>query len=265
MLSEEISMFTRAAALTALLALSGFGLASSAQAQTFGVETTAETLGYPGCYRDSTYLPSATFGSSIADPAGATINSTNNGSMFVDVGASAEARQAELHAQAVGHTNNLSARPGFYSAPAYGYGYAYAFDRLTVKSASLPKGTPVTIVFGNQVDLNAWTYTGVYDGYIDMSLQIGAGTAHSRWSASYLYGVTASEAPQITVQTTVGSTLGVAGKLRAQARVFYWDNSVGFGGDIHADATARIVIRDIPAGVTLQSDSGIVYPVVPAN
>ena len=258
-------MFTRAVALTTLLALSGFGLASSTHAQTFGVETTAETLGYVGCYRNATYLPSATYGSSVADPAGATITTTSNGSMSVDVGASGEARQAELHAQAVAHSQQINAKPGFYSAPAYGHGYAYAFDRLTVKSDSLPKGTPVTIVFGNQVDLNTWTYTGVYDGYIDMSLQIGVGTAHSRWSASYLYGVTASAAPQITVQTTVGSVLGVAGKLRAQARVFYWDYAVGFGGDIQADATARIVILDLPAGVTLQSDSGIVYPVVPAN
>jgi hypothetical protein len=258
-------MFFRAVALTTLLALSGFGLASSAHAQTFGVETTAETLGYPGCYRQSTYLPSATFGSSMADPAPGVITSSTNGSMSADVGAMGEARQAEIHVQAVAHTQQINAKPGFYAAAPYGYGYGYAFDRLTVKSDTLAKGTPVTIVFGNQVDLNTWTYTGLYDGYIDMTLQIGAGTAHSRWSASYLYGVTASEAPQIRIQTTVGSTLGVSGKLRAQAKAFYWDNTVGFGGDIQADATARIVVLDIPAGVTLQSDSGIAYPVVPAN
>jgi cytoskeletal protein CcmA (bactofilin family) len=90
------------------------------------------------------------------------------------------------------------------------------------------------------------------------------GTAHSRWSASYLYGVTASQAPQITVQTTVGSQFSIDGKLRAQARTFYVDGRT-FGGDIHADATARIVVLDIPAGVTLESFSGMVYPVVPAN
>lgn len=258
-------MFTRATALTALLALSGLGLAASAQAQTFGVETDAETLGYPGCYYDTTYLPSATFVSSVSDPAGATVGNSTYGTMFADVGASGEARQAELHAQASAHSQQINAKPGFSGTAPYGYGYAYAFDRLTVKSNSLPKGTPVTIVFGNQVDLNAWTYTGLYDGYIDMSLQIGTATAHSRWSASYLYGVTASAAPQITVQSTVGSQFSVTGKLRAQAKVFYWDGTVGFGGDIHADATARLVIRDIPAGVTLQSDSGIAYPVVPAN
>jgi hypothetical protein len=260
-------MSIRTAALTALVTLSGLGLAAStasAQAVYFGVETDAETLGYTGCYNSSTYLPSATFVSSVADPAGATITSPYYGSMLADVGASAEARQPELHARAAGHTENVSATPGFYSAPAYGYGYAHSFDRLTVKSDTLAKGTQVTIVFGNQVDLNTWTYKGLYDGYIDMYLQIGTGTAHSRWSASYLYGVTTSEAPQITVKTTVGSQFSVDGKLRAQARVFYMDGRAA-GGDIQADATARIVVRDIPAGVTLQSESGTVYPVVPAN
>ena len=46
--------------------------------------------------------------------------------------------------------------------------------------------------------------------------------------------------------------------------MFYVDGRT-FGGDIQADATARVVVRDIPAGVTLQSESGTVYPVVPAN
>lgn len=252
-------MFTRTATLAALLALTGFGLAASAQAQYFGVETEAQTLGYPGCFTDTTYLPSSTFVSSVSDPAPATLTSPYYGSMLDDLGAAAEAQQPVLHAQAVAHSESINARPG--SAP-YGFGYAHSFDRVTVKSGSLPKGTPVTLVFGNQVDLNTWTYSGLYDGYIDMTLQIGAGTAHSRWSASYLYGVTASEAPRITIQTTVGSQFSLDGKLRAQAKVFYVDGKT-FGGDIQADATARIVVLDIPAGVTLESMSGAVYPVVP--
>ncbi|MFL6237323.1 MAG: hypothetical protein ACJ76N_29630 [Thermoanaerobaculia bacterium] len=256
-------MFIRTAALTTLLALTGLG-AASAQAVYFGVETDAETLGYPGCYNSTSYLPNATFVSSVADPAAATLTSPYYGSMIADVGAAAEAQQPVLHAKADAHSESINATPGFYGSAPYGYGYAHSFDRVTVRSGSLPKGTPVTIVFGNQVDLNTWTYTGLYDGYIDMYLQIGAGTAHSRWTASYLYGVTTSEAPRITVQTTVGSQFSIDGKLRAQAKVFYVDGR-RFGGDIHADATARIVVLDIPAGVTLESVSGTVYPVVPAN
>src|SRR6476469_3093281 len=216
-------MFSRTVTLTALLTLSGLGVAASAQAQYFGVETEAQTLGYPGCFTDTTYLPSATFVSSVSDPAPATLTSPYYGSMLDDLGASAEAQQPVLHAQAVAHAGPINATPGFSGSAPYGYGYAHSFARVTVTSNSLPKGTPVTIVFGNPVDLNTWTYKGLYDGYIDMYLQIGAGTAHSRWSASYLYGVTASEAPRITVQTTVGSQFSIDAKLRAQAKVFYWD------------------------------------------
>ncbi len=255
-------MFTRTATLTALLALTGFGLAAAAQAQYFGVETEAQTLGYPGCFTDTTYLPSSTFVSSVSDPAPATLSSPYYGSMTDDLGAAAEAQQLVLHAQAVAHAASINATPGFSGTAPYGFGYAHSFDHVTVKSGSLPKGTPVTIVFGNQVDLNTWTHTGLYDGYIDMTLQIGSGTAHSRWTASYLYGVTAADATRITVQTTVGSQLGIDGKLYAQAKVFYVDGKT-YGGDITADATARIVVLDIPAGVTLESASGTVYPLVP--
>jgi hypothetical protein len=254
-------MFIRTAALTTLLALTGFGFTASAQAQYFGVETEAQTLGYPGCFTDTTYLPSSTYVSSVSDPAPATLSSPYYGSMLDDLGASAEAQQPVLHAQAVAHAESINATQGFSGSAPYGFGYAHSFDRVTVKSGSLPKGTPVTIVFGNQVEINAWTYKGLYAGYIDMYLQIGSGTAHSSWTASYLYGVTTSEAPRITVQTTVGSQFSIDGKLRTQAKVFYVDGRT-FGGDIQADATARIVVLDIPAGVTLESVSGATYPVV---
>ena len=86
-------MFSRAVALTTLLALPALSLSPSAQAQTFGVQTDTQTLGYPGCYNDTTYIPYGTFVSSVADPASAVINTTYNGSMSADVGAWAEARQ----------------------------------------------------------------------------------------------------------------------------------------------------------------------------
>ena len=255
-------MSIRTTALTAILAFSGF--AASAQAQYFGVEVSAQTMGYTGGFTDSSYLPNATFDDAVSDPAGVTLTSPYYGSVFADVGAASEARPGELHAQAVAHVNSIDARNGFSGSAPYGFGYAHSFDRLTVKSDTLAKGTPVTIVFGNDVDVATWTQTGAYDGYIDMTLQIGAASARSRWTASYLYGATAADTPQVRVQTTVGSQLSVDGKLRVQAKVFY-DRTTGFNGDIQADATARVVVREITDGVTLQSASGIDYPVVPVN
>jgi len=257
-------MLIRTTALTAILALAGLGFAGSARAQYFGVEVSAQTMGYTGGFTDSAYLPNATYVDAVSDPAGVTLASPYYGSVFADVGAASEARPGELHAQAAAHVNSIDARNGFSGSAPYGYGYAHSFDRLTVKSDTLAKGTPVTIVFGNDVDVATWTRTGAYDGYIDMTLQIGAASARSRWTASYLYGTTAADTPQVRVQTTVGSQLSVDGKLRVQAKVFY-DRATGFNGDIQADATARVVVREITDGVTLQSESGIAYPVVPVN
>jgi len=259
-------MLIRTTALTAILTLAGLGFAGSAEGQYFGVDATAQTLGYTGCFTDNSgALTNATFAGALSDPAGVTLSSPYYGSMFADVGAASEARPAELHAQATAHAHSINATPGFSGSAPYGQGYAHFYDRLTVKSDVLPKGTPVTIVFGNDVEIATWTYTGLYDGYIDMTLQIGAGSARSRWTASYLYGVTAADTPQVRIQTTVGSQLSVDGKLRVQTKTFYYDRPVGFGGDIKADATARVVVREIPDGVTLQSASGIDYPVAPAN
>jgi hypothetical protein len=258
-------MLTRTTALAAALTIATFGFASvpaQAQPQYFGVQSTSQTLGYVGTYtNDSQWQPGSVFASSLSDPAGATLSGTN-GSGYADVGAGSEAQIAELHAWASGHAHVISKQ--FSSAAPYGFAYSYFYDRVTVKSNVLPVGTPVTIVFGNDVTINRWDRVNLYDGYIDMTLQIGLGTARSRWSSSYLYGDTTAVAPQVQIKTTVGSTLSVDAKLRVMAKVFYYDPAVASSADNYADATARLVIREIPEGVTLQAASGTVYPIVPA-
>jgi hypothetical protein len=258
-------MLTRTTALAAALAIATFGFATApaqAQSQYFGVQSTSQTLGYVGTYTDdSKWQPGSVFASSLSDPAGATLSGPNS-SGYADVGAGSQAQTAELRAWASGHAHSITNY--FSSAAPYGFAYAYFYDRVTVKSSVLPVGAPVTIVFGNDVTINRWDRVNLYDGYIDMTLQIGIGTARSRWTSSYLYGDTTSVVPQIQIKTTVGSTLSVDAKLRVQAKVFYYDKSAT-SGDNYADATARLVIREIPDGVTLQAASGTVYPVVPAN
>jgi len=265
---EESPMSTRKAALIAALTVScfGFAAASPARAQYFGVDTSAQTLGYIGTYSDNSgWLVNHTSASSLSDPAGATLSATGYGTAFADVGAGSHAEQGLLHAWASGHTNRVSGGNSFPGAAPYGYGYAHFTDRLTVTSSTLSAGTKVMIVFGNVVDRTTWTYSGLYDGYIDMRVQIGVATAMSRWTANYLYGDTAVDAPLLTVNTTVGSTFSVDGKLGVQAKAMYYDPSHLVASDINAEATASLVVRQIPDGVTLVSASGIVYPVVPVN
>ena len=259
-------MLTRNTVLAAALTLTTFGFATTpAAAQTyyyFGVHSTSQTLGYTGTFTDDSQLQQGgLFADTLSDPQGATMSAPGYATLYADVAAGSEAQQAELHAQASGHAHVVSGTNVNGAAP-YGFAYSHFYDRLTVKSDVLPKGTPVTIIFGNDVQIHRWDREGTYDGYIEMTLQIGAGTARSRWSSHYLYGDTTAVAPQIVINTTVGSRLSVDAKLRVMAKAFY---KLGTSGDIHADATARLVIREIPEGVTLQADSGTIYPVVSVN
>lgn len=260
-------MFTRKAALIAALSVACFGFvaAAPAHAQYFGVEASAQTLGYPGTFTDNSgWLSNGTFASAISDPAGVTLSAPAYGTAFADVGAGSAAEPALLHAWASAHTNAVTGN-SFSSAAPYGFGYAHFGDRLTVKSSTLTPGTRVTIVFGNVVDRTTWKYKGLYDGYIEMALQIGAAATTSRWTANYLYGDTAVDSQLLTVSTTIGSQLSVDGKLRVMTKAMYYDPAHQLTTDINADATASLVVRQIPTGVTLVSSSGVEYPVVPAN
>lgn len=259
-------MFTRKTVLAAALTAASIAFATApAQAQTYyyGVQSTSQTLGYVGTFpHDSGWLPGGTLAETLSDPVGATMSAVGYATLYADVAASSKAQTAELRATATSHANVVSGSNIQPAAAPYGYGYAYFYDRLTVKSDTLPKGTPVTIVFGNVVEVNKFDRTGPHDGYIEMNLQIATGTARSRWTASSSWGDTTAVAPQLQIRTTVGSKLSVDAKLRVQAKTFY---QLSAAGDMHADATARLVINEIPDGVTLQADSGTVYPVVPAN
>jgi hypothetical protein len=259
-------MSTRNAVLAAALTLTTLGFAAvPAQAQTYyhGVHSTSQTLGYTGTYTDDSQLQQGSlFADTLSDPQGVTMSAPGYATLYSDVAAGSEARQAELHASASSHSHVVSGTNiGGNSAP-YGSAYARFYDRLTVKSDVLPVGTPVTIVFGNDVEIVRWDRVGAYDGSIDMTLQIAAGTARSRWSSNYLYGDTTAVAPELRIKTTVGSRLSVDARLRVMAKTFF---RINLSGDSHAEATARLVVREIPEGVTLEADSGVLYPVVPAN
>lgn len=256
--------FVLATAAATIATFTTFAAPASAQTYYFGVHSTSQTLGYPGTFTDDSQLQAGGLSAdTLSDPQGATMSSPGYATVYADVAAGSEARQAELRAQASGHAHVVSGTNvnGSTSSP-YGFAYSRFYDRLTVKSDVLPVGTPVTIVFGNDVEIHRWDRIGAYDGYIDMTLQIAAGTARSRWSSHYLYGDTTAVAPTLVINTKVGTQLSVDARLRVMAKVFY---KLKANGDNYADATARLVIREIPEGVTLQADSGTVYPIVPAN
>jgi hypothetical protein len=256
-------MKLRIALLATTLAVTSFA-ARPAQALSFSVQATAQTLGYPGCFTDdSGWLPGTLSASALSDPAGYTfVNPQYSSSAYGDVGSGSHAEPGTLHAWATGHVNQVSGQSFSGGAP-YGYAYAYFTDGLTVQSTTLAAGTRVILVFGNVVDFLHWDFSGLYDGYVDMQLQVGNAASSSHWSTNYSWGATTVYTPTLTVTTTVGSRLSVDAKLRAQAKAMFYNKPTTT--DITADATATLVLRQVPTGVNLVSDSGVVYPVVPAN
>lgn len=255
-------MLNRNFVLATALTIASVAVPVSAQTYSFGVHSTSQTLGYQGTFTDDSQLqPGGLSADTLSDPPGATLSAPGYATVYGDVAAGSEARQAELRAQASGHTHVVSGTNVYGGSP-YGFAYSRFYDRLTVTSDVLPKGTPVTIVFGNDVQIHRWDRMGAYDSSIDMTLQIANGSARSRWSSHYLYGDTTAVADQLVVKTTVGTQLSVDARLRVMSKVFF---RLNYTGDSHADVTARLVIREIPEGVTLRADSGTIYPIEPAN
>lgn len=244
---------------TAMLAFTG---AANAQTAYFGVESMSQTLGYPGTYTENTgLLAGQTFADTLSDPAGVVVNDQNHNSAFADVGAGSEAASDRLHVWASSLTY-LTSGTSFNGYSPYGFAYAHSYDKLTVMSDTLPKGTPVTLVFDNSVDLTKWTCTGLCNGYVQLNIQIAASAANSRWSYWYAAAPTATHQPQITVQTTVGSRVSVDAKLRAHSSTYYFLSGYGSGGHLESDATATLTLNPIStAGVWLQGDSGVEYRV----
>jgi hypothetical protein len=247
---------------TAWIAVTG---AANAQTLYFGVESMSQTLGYPGTYTENTgLLAYQTFADTSSDPASVILNDQNRNSAFADVGAGSEAASDRLHVWASSLTYLVNSN-SFSGNPPYGYAYAHSYDRLTVMSDTLPKGTPVTLVFDNSVDLTKWTCTGLCNGYVQLNVQIASSAANSRWSYWYASAPTATHQPQITVQTTVGSRLTVDAKLRTHTSTYYFLGGYGSGGQLESDATATLALNPTStADVWLQGDSGVEYR-VPIN
>jgi hypothetical protein len=255
-------MYLRTATLIAGLTTACIAFTGTANAQTayFGVEASAETLGYSGCYRDSPgFLSGQTFLDAASDPAGVVLTQANVGSAFADVGAASEAASDHLHVSASSLTYLVSGR-SYDGYKPYGFGYAHSWDKLTVMSDTLPKGAPVTLVFDNSVDLAQWSCTGLCSGYVQLNIQIAASAANSRWDFWYGAAPTMTHQPQITVKTTVGSRFSVDSKLRAYSSTFYFISGYGFGGNMESNATATLSLNPAStAEVWLQGDSGVEY------
>lgn len=99
------------AVIVALSAASiGVGANAPAQAQVlnYGVEVSAETLGYPGTFRESFYLPNETSLQALSDPDSVVLSDVWGNSASADLGTAAEVTIGSAHAWASSETASLS-------------------------------------------------------------------------------------------------------------------------------------------------------------
>jgi hypothetical protein len=135
-------MSIRNAALATVLTLTALGvIAAPAKAQTYyyyGVQSTSQTLGYAGTFTDDSKLqPGGLFADTLSDPPGATMSAPGYATLYADVAADSEARQAELHASASSHAHVVNGTNTGNAAAPYGFAYSHFYDRLTVRSRRL--------------------------------------------------------------------------------------------------------------------------------
>lgn len=251
-------LFAGVAASLINLAIPSF---AEAQAPTFGVQATAETsLAASGTYNKvDDNQPGGTFAAATSDPAGLQFYN-GYGQVYGDALSEADAEPGRLHAVAKAESSTVTAK-AFGNAVPYAVSYARYYDVLTVESASLPVGTPVKLTFRSDVDV-LLSYTGNYDGSINLTLNIGAATATSKWEHKYTGTHNEVYTPLIVVNTTVGARLKVDGTLRAIARAVWFSPGPNYGANVSFTADAALLLESASQDVTLRADSGAIYTAV---
>lgn len=253
-------MFSKTSAAIASLTLTLLASTSTpvaAQAVTHWVSATATTNGYAGTGNVFTgALSNQTFAYAESDPAGLQFGQNPSQQLYADVGARSTATPANLYAQASSQAVRINAG-SFPHSPTASTEGRYA-DTLTVTSESLPNGSPVTLTFRVALDVG-WQGTGLYDGYVSSSTQIGAVSVSTRWDVAYNKAVAPVQEPQIQVRTSVGARLQLSGKLNTFARGSYFVPGPAYNGSLDLDAAATLRLESATADVTLVADSGADY------
>lgn len=244
---------TLIAGLTAA-ALMGLAVPTIAQAQTYYVKANAVTGGFAGTYAD--YTNGTTYTSAESNPGGLQFNN-GYGLVYAEAYAASEAAQGHLSGRASSTATRISAT-AFSNATPYGSIDTSFTDTIKVQSATLPAGTPVTLVFRHEVGLT-WEASGLYTGSVYSSLRVGATTVSTRWDKTHKTADPGIASQTITVQTTVGSRISMTGVLRGQATSRYFEPGPSYSGQIQIEASADCILESATPGVTIVADSGANY------
>lgn len=138
-------------------------------------------------------------------------------------------------------------------------------DRFKVESATLPVGTPVQLVFRNDVVVAKAALSGNFDGQIYAQLSVGPANVSNTWLYRFDASAPAVGAQTITVNTKVGSLLVVDQRFRVTSRAIYRIGTLTgprFGASMELEASARLTLAGAPEGVSITAESGAAFPLV---
>jgi hypothetical protein len=252
-------MFSRTGAFVAGLTaiVLTFSTANAAAAATFGVQASAVTGGFTGTGAQyPAYGDGQTYVAALSNPAGLTFN---NG--YGLVSAEAYANALTTPGFLYGKSRTVATR---ISATAFGYGPSASTDTrfndyLTVKSDTLPVGTPVTLVFRSRLNVTS-NLTGLFTASINASLYIAGASAYLQTTTDYQSQAGLSvTSPQVTVNTKVGARLSTSGKLSVLTKAYYFAPGPVYSGSAELEVSSDTVLEQAPEGVRIEADSGADY------
>jgi len=187
----------------------------------------------------------------IFDAGAATADARSESGLFVSI-ARAAASPGTLGSFA--SVQVASADPGV--GQVYAFARAGFTDTLRVGSASLPAGTPVILLFSQQVEGGFRDLDGFVLGYVVSQMNPTIGLTDSNYIL-HADGRLQDSGPPILAWTTVGATISLRGTLSVQASYRGGPD----GGSLTSDFyhTAHYYADSLTEGVFLTSDSGHDY------
>ena len=255
--------FTRTAKTVALSASLLLLPAAVASAQTpyYGVTANVQTSGMPGSFSNySGALSLDNYEYRESDPPGGYTGYALT-PVWADGGARGWAQPGELRISTDATANHLNAT-ALPTSSAYGFGEVRFWDSAVVTSSTLPVGTPVTLVFRSelQVDINGrGNFSGVFYGTHtiagrSVSLQQSFGHTDMDFTTSL---------PLITVSTKVGSRFNLSGRATLSTHAQYYTSTAAAGvvwdGSVTGNLVLKPVLESASEDVYLVTDAGVVY------
>ncbi|MDC0673499.1 hypothetical protein [Nannocystis radixulma] len=241
------------------ICLSLFAVAMPAQAQAanYSVAANAITGGTPGAgVQYVGPLTGQTSAEAQDDPAGVTWAHYYTQILYSDAEAFAWTDLGSLSSRvaAVAERVDATSFPNGVSASTTGR----FVDRFVVASDTLPKNTPVTLTFRAALTVD-WQGSDLYDGSASCEVQIGAKSATPKWSQAWNKAPVVVDSSLVVVNTTVGATLWISGRLITRAYASFMVPGPQYNGRTEIDATCETPLVDATPGVHLVTESGFDY------